>query len=166
VFKTFDIRNYWIDDREELQPSYRAEVPCRDRHISYAVLADDIGRVDDDQWLMAGVDWLAALRRAFRPDNIDYFGLKAYSYLGHVTDLLPSGKLYTVAQIGEVITPTAAIVDMEYMAALRQAAANYGARLETSETGECIHAVWDLFPCLNVRNVPTVCNPGKTKDTD
>lgn len=85
-----------------------------------------------------GINWAAIIAAlAVLPAQP---GDPRFVYLGRVEDLLPSGKWYTGAQIGETVTEAAA-ADLEYMRALRAEAAALGLGIETDETGNGINVM-------------------------
>ena len=130
--------------------------PLLFQHVpQHTVLATDLSQQESGWWHF-GINWLEITKRALRPANVDYFSWQSYVFLGKVEQLLPSGKWYPVTHVGVSVTPEVLRQDIGYLAGLTQSAANYGARIETDEMGECLYAVFDLKPCLMICGVPVL----------
>ncbi|MBN1287856.1 MAG: hypothetical protein JXB47_20830 [Anaerolineae bacterium] len=102
-----------------------------------------LARADDGVLLDAGasgLDWPAIVRALLEAGDDDAGG-ERWRWLGYLGDLLPSGKHYTLADIGgDLIGFDEAARDLDWLRAAREEAAALGFRVETDGWGGSLYA--------------------------
>ena len=96
-----------------------------------------------------GIDWARVLQSLATPNDHEDEG-KRWRMLGMLDELLPSGRCYTVAQVGCTVDTEAFAEDLDWFAALRAEAETLGLEITADEHGDALWVIAPVVECVQV----------------